>query len=238
MGSTSRDWTVIDAENGIYSLVYAFSGQQLSTTFVARFDGDKLLVVSPACNVPEAVFQKLDTFGKVDAVVASNGFHYLGQSEWKRRYPSAHFYAAPESAKRIAKKDPNAPTFEPLSKLIARLPGDVRVFEVSPSRLGETWACAKSANGYVWYVSDTLANMASVPPTFPVKQMFEWTKSAPGYRVFNLALLVLVKSRKKVIAKLLQQMRAFPPSMVIPAHGAPIDGPGAASRTFELLEGR
>lgn len=234
MEKTKHGWSIIDRDAGVLSYTYSFGGG-LSNAFAARLDGDKLLVLSPPCGLSEGAYADLDAFGTVDAVVATNGFHHLGQAEWKKRYPNATFYAPDAAIKRIAKKNRAAGSFTPLSGLSERLTGDVGVIEAPADKCGETWAYAKTARGYAWYVSDTLVNMPKLPKAFPVKLLMKLTKSAPGYRIFNFVLMLLTSDKRALLRALREALRARPVAVVVPAHGKVLDHPGVREETDQLI---
>ena len=236
METTPNGWMVLDRERAVLAHNYSFGGAGTANAFVARLADGKLLVISPPCRMTEAAFLELEAFGEVGAVVANNGFHHLGRAEWKKRYPDARYFASPQSAARIAKKNAEAGTFEPLSALMPLLGDDVGVTEVPETKCGETWMWARIGGGYAWYVSDVLANMPELPSNFVLKLLFKWTKSAPGYRPFNLALKFVVKDRKKVLAQLLEEMKVRPPTVVVPAHGPVLTEAGLAERTYGMLQ--
>ena len=236
MRKTEHGWLVIDEDAGVLSYTYSF-GSGISNAFVARYDDDRLLVLSPPCGLSEEGFAELEAFGTVDSVVATNGFHHLGQAEWKRRYPNATFYAPSAAQKRIAKKNSSAGPFRPLSELRAKLGGDVGVIEAPADKCGETWGYAKTSRGYAWYASDTLVNMPKLPNALPFKLAMKLTKSGPGYRVFNLVLKLMVsgKNKKTLLRALQQGLRERPVAVMVPAHGKILDHPGLREETERLL---
>ena len=234
MEQTPHGWTILDRDAGVLSYAYTYGGGS-ANAFVARYGGDKLLVLSPPCKLPEAAFKELEEFGTVESVVATNGFHHLGQAEWKQRFPEATFYASPAAVKRIKKKNPAAGEFVPLSQLVQRLAGDVGVIEAPADKCGETWAYAKTASGYAWYASDTLANIPRLPKALPVKLLMKWTKSAPGYRVFSLALKFMASDKPRLLRAMQDALRARPPTIVVPAHGGILAHDGLADETQRLL---
>lgn len=234
MEQTPNGWFILDRDAGVLAYTYSF-GSATANAFAARYDGDKLLVLSPPCGLSQGAFADLEDFGTVESVVATNGFHHLGQAEWKKRYPSASFYASPAAAKRIRKKNPEAGDFLPLSQLIQRLNGAVGVIDAPADKCGETWAYAKAAKGYAWYASDTLANMPRLPKALPFKLVMKLTKSAPGYRVFNLALKFIVSDKRALLRALQEALRSRPVSIMVPAHGRILAHEGLAEDTQRLL---
>ena len=84
-------------------------------------------------------------------------------------------------------------------------------------------------------MSDILANLEALPSNLLLKMLFRFTGSAPGYRVFNLAMKFIVRDRKQVLQALLGDMQALPPAVVVPAHGGLLSDPEVAQRTEQLL---
>ncbi|MBP6841702.1 MAG: hypothetical protein KA190_30660, partial [Kofleriaceae bacterium] len=118
MTTLTSGWTVLDEAAGVLTCSYRFGkGKASSATFVARMGNGQLLVVSPAKGLPEATFTELARFGPVGALVANNGFHHLGQAEWRARFPAARCFAPAAAIARIHKKNPGAGAFEPLAAL-------------------------------------------------------------------------------------------------------------------------
>lgn len=236
MDSTKAGWIVIDREAGVLVHTYTFAPDATALTFVARMANGQLLVVSPSKGLTDEAAAELAEFGEVGAIVANNGFHHLGQAEWRARFPKARCFAPPESAARIKKKNKATLPFEPLSALAELSGTDVFVREVPNSKLGESWCWAKIDGGYAWYMSDVLANMPSLPAKFFPRLLFKLTKSGPGYKVFNLALKFMVKDKKATLRLLMEDLEAHPPKVVVPAHGDILSQPSLAADTRALLE--
>jgi glyoxylase-like metal-dependent hydrolase (beta-lactamase superfamily II) len=185
-------------------------------------------------------------------LVATNGYHHLGIGAFRKRFPDARVYAPALALARIAKKNPAAGQLAPLSELTPLLGDDLIIREAPHTRSGEIWAFTKCDVGYVWFVSDILVNIDPLPEALIPRLIFRLSGSGPGYRVFHIALALIVKNKKAVLRALLADAEAHPPAVVIPAHGAPIgDGaPGSrgaapsgttasqvAERTLSLLRG-
>ena len=234
MQQTPHGWAILDRDAGVLAYTYSF-GAGSANAFVARYDDDKLLVLSPLCGLSEGAFADLDDFGTVESVIANNGFHHLGQAEWKNRYPSASFYASPAAARRIKKKNPKAGDFAPLSQLAQKIGGDVGIIIAPADKCGETWAYAKTAKGYVWYASDTLANMPRLPKALPVKLLMKLTRSAPGYSVFGLALKFIASDKRGLLRAMQEALRARPVTIMVPAHGGILTHDGLAEETQRLI---
>lgn len=236
MMTTEHGWTIIDAEAGVLSYTYAFSpGGATANAFTARLRSGGLLVVSPPTKVSQEVVDDLAAYGEVEALVANNGFHHLGLARWRELFPAARCFAADGAKARIAKRSKDAGELDPLGGLAPLLAEGVAVIETPSSKCGETWVRAKIDGGYAWYGSDIVANMPSLPPNFIVRQLFKWTKSAPGYRLFNLAHKIVLKDRKATLRAMLADVEQHPPRVMVPAHGEILSSASLAVDTERLL---
>ena len=66
--------------------------------------------------------------------------------------------------------------------------------------------------------------------------MFQWTKSAPGYRLFNLAHKIVLKDRKACLRAMLEDIQKHPPKVMVPSHGDIADFASLAKDTEKLLK--
>ena len=179
MEQTPHGWSILDRDAGVLAYTYKF-GSGSANAFVARYDGDKLLVLSPPYRLSEG-------------------------------------------------------DFAPLSQLAQKLGGNMGVIEAPADKCGETWAYAKTKKGYAWYASDTLANMAELPKALPFKLVMKLTKSAPGYRVFGLALKFIASDRRGLLRAMQEALRTRPVAIMVPAHGGILAHDGLAEETRLLI---
>ena len=235
METTEHGWTIVDGDAGIYVHEYAFAKDAFANTFVAKMANGELMVVSPAAGLREPAYAELESFGTVGAIVAPNGFHHLGQIEFRTRFPKARCFAAPETIHRIRDKNPDVGDFEGINMLPLIAGENIGIGEVENTKCGETWVWVKGAGGTVWFVSDILANMPSLPKKIMPWLLFKFTKSAPGYRPFNLALKFIVKDPQAVLRSLKAEMEKHPPTVVVPGHGPLVTGDDVAERTDAML---
>lgn len=233
--TTPHGWNIIDAQRGVLSYAYSFTAGASANCFTARLRTGGLVVVSPPAGIPQDAIDDLGAFGPVEALAPNNGFHHLGIAQWRERFPEARCFAAPKAAARIEKKSKVAGEFEPLEALHPMLGDDAAVCEACSTKCGELWVRVKLADGYAWYTSDVLANMASLPSGFVPRLLFKWTKSAPGYRVLNLAAKFILDDKKAVLRQMLQDANEHPPTVVVPAHGEILCGSDVAARTQQVL---
>lgn len=235
MQQTPAGWTVIDRDAAVLTHTYYYGPKASSTCFVARMADGALMIVSPPTKPSDALVAELAEFGPVGALVANNGFHHMGQRSWRERFPDAISYAPAASMARIAKKSRHDVPYQPLTALADRLGDAVGLRDVPHTKSGESWFWARIAGGYAWYMSDVLANMPGLPASLPLKLLFKWTGSAPGYRVFKLALKFMVKDAKGTLRLLLEDLDAHPPTVVVPAHGDCVHGADTAERTRAVV---
>jgi hypothetical protein len=235
MQITQHKWSIVDGDAGVLSFSYKFASEGQANCFTARLASGGLLVISPPRHISDAELSDLAAYGEVEAIVANNGFHHLGIKLWREKFPRARCFAAPGAAARIAKKSKHAGELEPLSALQPLLADGVAVTEAPASKAGETWAYAKIASGYAWYASDVLANMDQLPSNFIVRALFKLSKSAPGYKVFSLATMILLKDKRRALGAMLEDVRKHPPTVMVPAHGGILSGASLAADTEQLL---
>lgn len=244
MERTPHGWTVLDEAAGVLTYRYVFAPDgSTANAFTLRLADGQLALLSPPAAVnagPDApvdagVCDDLERFGGVGALVANNGLHHLGQAAWKARCPAARAFAPAAAMSRIRKKNPEAGSFEPLEALQALIAEDVSIHEVVPSKCGELWAWAKTADGYLWFASDLLANFPELPDHPIMKHVFKWTRNAPGLRLFTLAMLLTVKKKQSLLRRLRDDLRAHPPQLIVPGHGDLLQGDDLPQRVEALL---
>lgn len=236
MKQTPAGWTVLDHEAGVLSLTYEFARHATSNCFATRMGNGQMLVISPSIALSDAAADELLQYGEVGALLVNNGFHYLGQAAWQKRFPKARRFAAPEAVKRITSKTAVLGSFEPLSALAELAGPNIGVREVPNTKCGESWCWVKTPTGYVWYVSDVLINLPSLPPSFLPRMLFKLSKSAPGFRVFSLSLAFTVRDKRATLQSLLNDMKGHEPGIVVPAHGAILSGSDIAAQTLALIQ--
>ncbi|MBE9139686.1 hypothetical protein IQ254_21220 [Nodosilinea sp. LEGE 07088] len=220
MSPVTPGWKIIDQAGGVLTHAYEFAQGSFATTFAARMGNGQMLIVSPCIGLTEALCAELETYGDVGAIAANNGFHYMGQREWRERFPNARCFAPADALKRIAQKAPEAGDFEPLSALAEIAGPRIQFREVVDTKIGESWFWVKIDPGYVWYVSDVLINLPTLPSALVPRMLFNVTGSAPGFRVFNLMLKMSVRNKAATLRQLLEDIANYPPTVIVPAHGA------------------
>jgi hypothetical protein len=221
-------WKILDREAAIACREYPFGGG-VATTFAFRGKGDAVIVVSPGRGLDPAALDAVAEMGRVEALVANNSFHWLGQSAWRKRFPEAKSYASAKAIPRLAKKVPDG-NWQPIESLAPLLPDNARLVE--PAGLpGNTFAFVSTSGGNrYWFVSDLLANLP-LPPGFFFKTLMSMTDSAPGFKLFRPAVWLQVKDKKALIAWFDEQLSTLPPTTIVPAHGTPVQMPDLVQAT-------
>jgi glyoxylase-like metal-dependent hydrolase (beta-lactamase superfamily II) len=223
-------WNVIDESAGVLSREYEFSRGAKATTMVFR-GTDGLVVVSPGRGLTARDYDALRELGEVRALIANNAYHHLGQAAWRERFPEAESYAPLGSIARLAKQSPGIP-YRPLREL--SVPPHVHCDD-APGFKGETIVRVGTTRGPVWYSGDLLVNMQGLPPP-PVRWLFTATDSAPGFKLFRLAVWLLVKDKKTVRAWTLARLAETPPAVVVPAHGPAFEAGDVAAAARAQIE--
>lgn len=212
------NWTVLDERAGVLTYDYPFSGGALATAIT--FKGPEgLVVVSPPSGLDARDYDALRELGEVRALVANNAYHHMGQAGFRARFRDAESYAPEAALSRLGKKAQGV-AFRSLSSLT--LPPHVRCEAMPGFSTGETLLRITTARGALWYAGDLLANMTSLPKP-PVRWLFQLTDSAPGLKLFRMAVWMMVKDKAAVREFVRARLDEEPPALVVPAHGVPFD---------------
>lgn len=230
MGETIEGWNVIDGDAGLLWREYPFAKGAYATTLVLRGESG-LVVVSPCPGLDARAYDALREIGEVRALVANNAYHHLGQKEWRARFPDATSHAPATAIAGLEKKVPGA-SFGPLSEVALR--AGSAWCEPPGLKSGETMVHVESARGPVWWTGDLLTNIQRLPGP-PLRWLFSWTDSAPGFRLFKLAVWTFVKDRASLREWMLREIDACPPALIVPAHGPPFDTADVAERAREQV---
>jgi hypothetical protein len=211
-------WQIIDESTQLLWHEYEFAKGARAITLVLR-GVDGLVVVSPATGMSDRGFDALAELGEVRALVANNSFHHMGQKAWRARFPNALSYCPKGAIATLNKKSPGC-DFRALEEL--KLPAHVRIDDPPGFKTGDALLSIQTGKGAVWYSSDLLTNIVRLPKP-PIKWLFTWTDSAPGFRLFKPATWILIKDKKAVREWALDRLLKDPPSIVVPGHGAPVE---------------
>jgi hypothetical protein len=224
-------WNVLDEDKLVLWREYTFRAGAYATTLVLR-GVDGLVVVSPGTGMAARELDVLREHGEVRALIANNHYHHLGQSEWRAHFPQAVSYAPSGALAALAKKSSGF-TYRPLSELV--LPAHVSCEEPPGYRAGDAFLRIHTGRGTIWFTGDLLTNIQHTPGP-PIRWLFTWTGSAPGFRLFKPGVWAFVRDRGSLRAWMLERLASDPPSAVVPAHGPAVEGEEVAARVREQLE--
>ena len=227
METTKHGWNVLDGDAGLVWREYHFNKGSVATTLVFRGADDNLVVVSPSSRTDPAALDELGDYGQVSALVACNGFHHLGLPEWQKRFPKAKLFAPASAIPRLEKKSASR-GFAPLEDATSLVGPRATLTDAPGLGWGNAFVTVPSARGPVWYASDFLANISSMPTNFFVRALFSATDSAPGFKLFRPAVWLMTKDKKAFRAWAEVEIDRTKPAVVVPAHGAPYAGEDAA----------
>lgn len=225
-------WNVIDADAGVLWREYLFRGSARATMLVFRGADGGLVVVSPGVGLGDRDYDELREHGEVRALIANNPFHNMGQKPWRERFKDAQSYAPPGAVQALNKRVPGV-NFRSLDEL--PLPAHVRWDDPPGFKTGEAILSIGTKRGSVLYTGDLLTNITKLPPP-PVRWLFTWSGSAPGFRLFRPATWFFVKDRKALKEWSLRRIAEDPPAIVVPAHGRPVEGPDVAEQAKAQLQ--
>jgi len=219
MQATPHGWRVFDAERPIVIHEYSFGPGVANALAVRGRRG--LVVLSPPCRVEPGVFDDLVPYGKVDALVATNAFHYMGLREWKARFPEARVFAPAQSVARVEKHS-KLTGIRPLSEADAVAGDGLELIDMPHYKTGEVLVRITTTRGVVWYVTDVIMNLRALPANPLFHAMFRLSKSGPGLRFNNIAPLFMAADKLALRRWLTDELRKAPPAWLIVTHGEPI----------------
>ncbi len=223
-------WENLTEDGGVRWLKYSF-GPGTATTLAARLDDGQWLVVSPPRDPSAQVLDGLG--GDVSALVAPNGYHYLGQAAWRARFPKAKSYAAKDSIERLAKKSSDIP-FEPLDALTSTLPSRIEVLRPEGMKVSDLMVRVASGNGTVWYTGDLISNLEKGDVSWAVGLLFSVLGGGPGFRYNGVPAMVYMKDRAAWASSVRAAFEKSPPTAIVPGHGAALKDDSAV-RAREIL---
>lgn len=224
-------WNVIDEERAVLWREYEFSKGAYATTLVFR-GTNGLVVISPGKGLEAADYEALSRFGEVRALIANNTHHHMGQGPWRERFPNAQSYVAPQVLAKLQKKVPGM-AFRSLEELA--LPPTVKLHVLPGFKNGEVLVSVGTRQGSVWYAGDLLANIQGLRKP-PLRWLFTWSDSAPGFRLFKLAVWAFVKDRRALKERMLALLAEDPPSIIVPAHGPAVTSANLVAETRAQLD--
>lgn len=213
-----KEWQVLDEERGILWREYKFAKHATATTLAFRGTDGSMVVISPPADFTERDVEVLSKHGEVRALIANNDHHALGQGPSRALLKNAKSYGTSTALPRLRKKGGG---LDYLDVRDLALPDYAKICPLPASKNGEIFALIRTKKGALWYTGDILVNLQDTPPA-PIKWLFTLTDSAPGFRLFKLAVWMFVSDRKAMRAGIEAMFAEDPPAIIVPAHGPPV----------------
>ncbi len=225
-----RYWKSVDGQVGLWVAAYPFNGISINTVAVRIRDG-KLMILSPGLEVADASFEELDGLGDVGAIVSPGPFHHLGMPPWKKRYPESRLFATRSGLTRIPKQHKGINLgLESIDALQSLLPRHVTAVEMPGQKHADLFVVVTSDDNTTWFSNEVIGNQPSLPPNPILRFLFKLTRSGPGLRVNSLALKLIGGKKPAAAAFFAEQMKAHPPTRLLPCHGDILEGPDTAAK--------
>lgn len=218
-------WTAVIP--GLWRHSYTTAMGIHSNAYALAYGDGELAVFSPPASADDALFQATDALGRVTALVAPNTGHDLGQKAWQARYPNAAAYAPEIAIPSIQKAKPDLRPFQPLSALAARMPPNVHLVDVPGTSSGMTLWTVEAGDQRAMFVDELVSNQTALTGPAPVRFVFWATGCGPGLARNRVWTWVFCKDKRAVARRVLEEVDARNPTIMLPGHGEPILG-GAA----------
>jgi glyoxylase-like metal-dependent hydrolase (beta-lactamase superfamily II) len=229
---TDSVWRPLTGEGDVRVLKYSW-GPASANALAVRLGGKGWLVVSPPRGAPATVHDQLADDGGVVALLAPNAYHYLGQSEWRRRFPAATSWAPQGALRRLATRSQQA--FGKAEELAHELPPGLALVFPDGQKSPDTLLRVTTASAeVVWWLGDLFSNTTRADQAWWLRPLARLGGSGPGYRRNSRPELVYVSQRASWLASVSSALAAHPPTLVVPAHGDPVTD-DVAVRTTRVL---
>jgi hypothetical protein len=221
MTTTIPGWVTLAENPAVLVHEYGFGAGKANALAVALPDR-KWMILSPPPKLSASEAAAFAEHGSVIALVENNGTHHLGLGPCRKLFPAAVTYAEPKAAARIRTKNADAGQLEPIDALRPLLGPAVSIVAIPGSKIGDVIVRVATDKGVLFYASDFLANIVR-PPSNPIfRLLFKLTRSGPGLTVFRIFFTFYVADRSAAFEALIRELEAHPPTILVPAHGEPV----------------
>lgn len=225
-------WQNLTSDGRVRWLKYSF-GPGTANTLAVQLDDASWLVVSPSVGSPDAVYDALASQGPVGALLAPNGFHHMGQKDWRKRFPRAISFAPDDAHSRLAAKSPGIPykSFTDLKKI---LPSRIGLLLPDGMKKPDLLLHANTGGETVWFSGDLVSNTGAEDMPLVWRLLMSLFGAGTGFRFNPMPSMVYVNDKSSWKRSVSAAIDKFPPKVVLPAHGDPIRE-NAAGRTQDIL---
>ena len=231
-GAHLLEWLPLGEGEDVQWLKYSF-GLGTANSLAVKLRDKTWMVISPASKASELVYETLEKYGTVGALVAPNAYHNKGQPAWRERFPSAFSYAPRGAHSRLSKKTPTV-DYRPIEELAQKL-GSARFFQPDGMKSPDLMFQMSTGAGAICWMGDLLSNSGLSDQTWPLRMLSRFAGGGLGCRCNSKPELVYVRDRAARIGSVRSALDRFPPSIVVPAHGDPV-AENATERTRRALD--
>ena len=228
MPKANRTWTVLphqpieELEENLWRVVGTLGNMPLKRVMTLAKRADGGVVVHNAVPLDDASMKRLDSWGKVTALVVPNGYHRLDAPAFAERYPDARIYCPAGSRKKVEEVVRVDGTYEDF-------PADDSVSFVSLEGTAqhEGVMIVKSPGGATLVFNDVIFNMKNLPgfTGFVFRHIMQ---STGGPRVSRVGRWFLAKNKRALRAHLERLADTPELARVIVSHGAMVEDDAAA----------
>lgn len=230
-------WRPLTPRGDVRWLKYSW-GPATANALAVRLEDRGWLVMSAPMGAPPSVHDELAEDGGVIALLAPNAYHYMGQGEWRRRFPAATSWAPRGAHARLAAKSRDIP-YRAAEDLAGELPPGVEIVfpegQKSPDLLVRIASGGDREEDVVWWLGDLFSNTTAADAIWPLRLLSRLAGSGPGYRRNARPGLVYVRDRAAWLSSVAGALNERPPTIVVPAHGDPVLE-DTAQRTSALMD--
>lgn len=216
-------WKVVDDARSLLAGSYSIGPGNLTTTLVVGFGDDELLVVSPGADPDEGRLARLESRGRVTAILAPNAYHRAGLASWAAHFPDATVHASTGALARVRAKVAGA---QDLSDLAPRLGPELGLLTMPDMRSGEVWLSIRGPAPAL-YSGDTFANLRRDGLLSGLLLAVFGLGEGLGRNAWQRR--VMTRNRASYDAWLRQTLDREAPETLIPGHGGIV-------RTDDLLD--
>jgi hypothetical protein len=234
MSAQVPGWTTLADDPPVLIREYAF-GPGRANAVAFGLPDRKWMLLSPPPTLEAAEVEGFAKLGSVVALLENNGTHHMGLGPCRAQFREAVTYAMPRAAARIRKRGKDFGELEPIEKLKPLLGSKITLIPVDGDKVGDVCVRVQTEKGTLFYSSDLIANINTLPSNLLFKLFFKLTDSGPGLKVFNIFFKFFVANAKAARACLIQEIEQNPPSILVPAHGDVVSKPDLGPTLVGML---
>lgn len=190
-----------------------------------RLKSGELCLYSPVPGLSEAVKASLAAVGEVAFLLAPNFYHHKALEEYQNAYPRAQLCCPSASQTRLEKV--TGLRFAGLAALTAALPDAVVLVETQGLKTGEVWFQVTHEDRCAWVITDAFCGPKDNGEV--VAETLDMLTTFPKFGVGDKAIY---------IDWLNGEIDRGAPTLILPCHGAMVEGSDLGVQMRELVTDR